>query len=475
VTPVSSCSVCGGQLPDGALFCPACGNVVLPKPAESEPESGPPAEPPFFPRFAVPPWATADWSLAVLAGFLFVVLLGAAGSLYGMVLAVTAHGLHGAGFGALAGPFLGIAAFGGDTVVSVHNGADGIFFSLSGGLVPTLLVAPAVLGAAVLRFALKRVTAGGPAAVRAFAVKFALVAGIGLGIAGAVAGTGPGETPISGGGFGLVADVGAGEAGFWAVLGLLGVGAFVLRRRGLRLLGAAVPEEWAHHRPRVWVRTALLGAAAYGGLAAVLGVGLVAAAAVNGNSVRERILAVEAAPALLGNVGVAGAAVAGGASVRAHGPLPSNIPGLPAPALQGHLSLLHFGFPPGPNAGTAPVFLFLALALAPLAVAGATRLALDRARPEGERDALRVGYTVTAGFALAAWFAAAAAPLDAAGGAFGPDTDLPIVRAVAARPSVGAVLALAVLWGLIGSLATAMAWVARHRPAPPAEGPLEAA
>jgi hypothetical protein len=84
-----------------------------------------------------------------------------------------------------------------------------------------------------------------------------------------------------------------------------------------------------------------------------------------------------------------------------------------------------------------------------LAVAGATRWALDRARPEGERDALRVGYTVTAGFALAAWFGATAAPLDAAGGAFGPDTDLPILRAAAARPSVGAVLALAVLWGLI--------------------------
>jgi hypothetical protein len=433
-----------------------------------EPESGPPVEAPFFPRFAIPSWATTDWSLAVLAGFLFVVLLAAAGALYGMVLAVTAHGLHGAGFGALAGPFLGIAAFGGDTAVSVHNGADGIFFSLSGGLVPTLLVAPAVIGAAVLRFALKRVTAGGPAAVRAFAVKFALVAGIGLGMAGAVAGTGPGETPISGGGFGFVADVGAGEAGFWAVLGLLGVGAFVLRRRGLRLLGPAVPEQWAHHPARVWVRTALIGAAAYAGLAAVLGVGLVAAAAVNGNSVRERILAVEAAPALLGNVGVAGAAIASGASVRAHGPLPSIVPGLPAPAVRGHLSLLHFGFPPGPNAGTAPVLLFLALALAPLAVAGATRWALDRARPEGERDALRVGYTVTAGFALAAWFGATAAPLDAAGGAFGPDTDLPILRAAAARPSVGAVLALAVLWGLIGSLATAMAWVARHRPARPA-------
>ena len=470
---MSLCPVCGGQLPNGARFCPVCGTAVVPQPG---PEPEPPVEPPIFPSFALPPWARADWPLAVLAAFLFVVLVAATGALYGMVLAVTAHGLHGAGFGALAGPFLGIAAFGGDTGVSVHNGADGLFFTLSGGLMPTLLIVPAVIGAAVLRFALKRLTAGGPAAVRAFAVKFALVGGVGLGIAGAVAGTGPGESPISGGGFGLVADVGAGEAGFWAVVGLLGVGAFVLRRRGLPLLGGAFPEHWANHRVLVRLRTALVGVAAYVALAATLGVGLAAAAAVNGNSGRERILAVEAAPALLGNVGVAGAAVATGASLRTHGPLRSAVPGLPVPAPQGHLSLLHFGFPPGPNAGTAPAFLFLALLLAPAAVAGATRWALERAGPVGEQEALRVGFAVTAGFALAAWFGAVAAPLAAAGGAYGPDTDLPIFRAAAGRPSVGAVLALAVLWGLIGSMATAMAWVARQRPSRPVgEGPPEPA
>lgn len=214
------------------------------------------------------------------------------------------------------------------------------------------------------------------------------------------------------------------------------------------------------------------GGLAWGALAVAAGVGLTVAGVVVADGTAERILAIEAAPAVVVNAGVAGAAVASGATVDTTASLidlPFNVD------RGGSLSLFHFDFPPNDDSGPAPVYLFPLLLLAPAAVAVTTWRALAASRPPGEQEALRVAFAVSGGFVVAAWFGSTLAPLAVSGGARGGDTQ--ILRSAVARPSVGGTVGLALVWALAASLAAALAWHNRTKasPEPPPEPPEPAA
>jgi hypothetical protein len=168
------------------------------------------------------------------------------------------------------------------------------------------------------------------------------------------------------------------------------------------------------------------------------------------------------------NAGVAGAAVASGASVDTT----AGLVDLPFSVGRGDrpLSLFHFDFPPDDDSGPAPLYVFPVLLLAPAAVAVTTWRALAASRPPGEQEAMRVAFAVSGGFIVAAWLGSILAPLAAAGGARGDDVE--ILRSAVARPSVGGTVGLALVWALSASLATALAWLNRQATSEPTPPPV---
>jgi len=474
---MSFCPGCGARLPELARFCPGCG---IPLGAAPPTEPGGPGSPPVAetPRppgppgplsVSAPPWLTADWTLAAVCAFAFLLAVFAAGALHGALMGFTALGGGGIGIGALTGAYLPFIALGGHTVAMVNNGEDALYLSGSALLV-TWLTIPVFVGRRVLRFGHARTR--GTAAAWAFVAKLALLLGVGFGVAGGLGGTADPERAFDEEGFRVFADVGAGEAGFWLVVLVLVLGAVSLRP-SLAAAGRDL-DAWRQVRSwgLTWGRVILWGGLAWAGVALAAGVGLTVAAVVAAGGTEERLLAVEAAPALLVNAGVAGAAVASGASVETTSALvdpPVNIE-----AVDGALSLFRFGFPPDEGSGPAPLYVFPVLLLAPAAVVLTTWRALQAARPPGEQEVLRVAFAISGGFVLAAWLGSVLAPLGHAGGARGGDTE--IVRVAGALPSVGGVVGLALVWALAASLVTALVWWRRAAavvapPAPPEAPP----
>jgi hypothetical protein len=142
----------------------------------------------------------------------------------------------------------------------------------------------------------------------------------------------------------------------------------------------------------------------------------------------------------------------------------------------GHLSLVHFGLPPGADAGAAPAWLFVVMLAAPGAVALTVWRRLDHLRPAQEQDALAVGAGTAAGFAAMAWLLAlvgrivllaAIAPPTVSGQSA---SALALLRGrgpgvgtfVTAQPNPVSVFFLALFWALAGGLAAAFLWASRH-------------
>lgn len=468
---MSFCPGCGARLPEQARFCPGCG-IPAGAPPPADPDGPAPAPTPPGPLgVSAPPWLTADWTLAAVCAFAFLLAVFAAGALHGALMGFTALGGGGIGLGAIAGAYIPFVALGGDTVAIVNNGGDSVYLSGSALLV-TWLAVPVFFGRRVLRFGHARTR--GTAAAWAFVAKLALLLGVGFGVAGGLAGTADPGRAFDDGGFRVAADVGAGEAGFWLVVLVLVLGAVSLRR-SLAPPGRDL-DAWRQVRSwgLTWGRVVLWGGLAWAGVALAAGVGLTVAAVVAADGTEERLLAVEAAPAVVVNAGVAGAAVASGASVDTTSAL-VNLP-VNIEDADGSLSLFRFGFPPDDESGPAPLYVFPVLLLAPVAVVLTTWRALQASSPPGEQEVLRVALAVTGGFVLAAWLGSVLAPLGNAGGARGGGTE--IVRVAGARPSVGGTVGLALVWALAASLATALAWwnrraaaAAEPSPSSPAPSP----
>ncbi|HZI36695.1 MAG TPA: zinc ribbon domain-containing protein [Acidimicrobiia bacterium] len=450
---MASCARCGGELPATARFCPACGRPV-------EPEVGPPAPLPVRPilaGFRLPAWVTSDWPLVGLGVVLMLALLFGTSALVGLVAAAAVAGDIGAApCGAAVGAHLAFAAFGARIFAGCgveHGSALAIGFLP----LPWALIGGVAVEAA-RRFAWRRLPDDRTRRV-AYAGKLALAFGVALGIiAGLVA---RGDPVRRGSGF--ASSLNGGEVWFYSSV-LIWFWAWVgLRRHGLGILPAvqrsARPERLG--RVRRLGRGAAEGVVTFGLLAGGLAVVGLLFALVVADGPRSRIGLVFGFPV----VGFSfGAGLVDGAMGAALG------------GLGGHTSLTRFGLPAGRGAGAGPAWLFIALMLAPAAVAVTTWRRLERERPAEEQGALAIGALIGVGFAAAAWLAALlgrivllASATRATGGWFtGPPEGLrftdggTVGTIVALRPNPAAVLGLGLLWGLAGGLGTAFLWASRH-------------
>ena len=443
------CSRCGGELPAAARFCPTCGRPV-------DPEMGPPVPPdapPIWSGFRLPGWLTSDWPLVGLGVTVMLVLLFAVAALYGMVAGVAASGnLSAAPYGAALGSHLAFAAFGARTAVSfgVRNGSA---LSLQFLPLPWAIVGGFAMRAA-LRFARPRLPDERRRRV-GYAVKLALAGGVALGVLAGLL------DQRSQAGAGYRSELNGGEVWFYATVLLLVWGAIWLHREGYRLL-PALPADL-----RPMAGPAREGATAFVVMAAAFAfAGLVfGLVVVDRNGAQVGLLF--GVPVLGLSFGAAMADFAMGAALGL-----GSLFGQPI----GHVSLAHFGLPPAPDAGAAPVWLFVVLLAAPAAVGAIVWRRLERQRPTQEQEALGVGAATAAGFAAAAWlFAlvgritvlAAIAPPNSRGQAANA---LALLRGrgggigtlVAAQPNPVSVAFLALLWGLAGGLGAAFIWASRH-------------
>jgi hypothetical protein len=442
-----SCPRCGAELPATARFCPACGRPV-------EPEVGPQPPPPtrsIWADLTLPDWARSDWALVGLGVVRLLLVLFAASALVGLVAAVAVAGSFAAApCGAAVGSHLTFAAFGARTAARC-GGEHGAVLATGFLPLPWALMA-GVATEAALRFGWRRMPEDRVRRI-AYAGKLALACGVALGVvAGLVA---RGEPDILGSGF--ASSLNGGEVWFYCSV-LTWFWAWVgLRRRGLVVFPSAHRLEAGPLRKLG--APAGEGAVVFATLAAGLAVvGLVFALAVaDGGS--ERV-------GLLFGFPVAGLSFGAVLVDAAMGAALSGV--------SGHTSLVHFGLPAGPDAGAAPGWLFVAVALVPAAVAAAVWRRLERARPVDEQGALAVGAATALGFAVTAWLASLLSRVVLLSAVTGPRpgptlTPLPaptgrirIGTLIALRPNPAAVLGLALLWCLAGGLGAAFLWASRH-------------
>ena len=458
---MASCARCGSELPAAARFCPTCGRPV-------DPEVGPPAPPdapPIWSGYRPPGWLTADWALVGLGVVVMLGLLFAVAALYGAVAGVaTAGSLRAAPYGAALGSHLAFAAFGARAAVSFGT-ENGSALGLQFLPLPWAVVGGLAMRAA-LRFARPRLPDDRRRRI-GYSVKLTVAGGVALGILAGLLDQGSEAGP------GYRSELNGGEVWFYATVLLLLWSWFWLQRDGYRL-GPSLP---AGYRPLA--RQAKEGAIAFLVVSAAFAfVGLVfALVAVDRNGAQVALLF--GVPVVGLSFGAAMADFAMGAALGL-----GSLFGQPV----GHLSLVHFGLPPAPDAGAAPVWLFVVLLVAPAAVATIVWRHLDRLRPTQEQDALAVGAAVAVGFAGAAWLLALVGRIFVLAAIAPPGESahaLALLRGrgsgigtlVAAQPNPVSVLFLALLWGLAGGLGAAFLWASRHqarwqvgagsRPAPP--------
>ena len=404
----------------------------------------PTAEQSPAPPSATPPppsWARGEWPLVGLATVLVVGGVAVASALYGAVLALAATGRASAiGPGAGLGSFLSFSWLGAAVRAST-TGAERVLAFETRYLPLAGVLLPAAVTWAVLRYCRPRLRR--PESALAFVVKVTAAVALVVAVLARATSTGSAEQ-------GLASRVDAGPAALFALLVVGLTGAAVLARHGALAGGPeAVPV----------LATAVLAGVRAWALAVVFTTALVLTAGVAAaDSGAERALLLLGFPLVGVNLGVQGVSVAMGAAVGLEAAGPAEVGGI-APPGAGHVSLLHFGFPPKPGAGAAPVAAFGLLALAPALVAWSLGRELGRRPPEEEQDALAAGFAAAGGFAGAAlagavasriWLMAAASDLTRPGGM------------LVARPSVGGTLGLALVWGLLGGLGAALV-VARRR------------
>jgi hypothetical protein len=476
---VIACVACGASNDAANRFCEACGAVIAAAPASTPAgPAGPPAasaaEPaggyaatqgapraPGAPGAAtrqepavdLPAWLLSDWVLVGVTLLAVVAAVTAVGVVFGALFAlVTTSSVSAIPRGALSGVYVGYSLWGvksavgsGDDTLIVFGSA---FLPIPGVAVPIAAVAWAS------RFAARRIAADAANSI-AFVVKLSLVLGIVYSIAAALLSSGSDEI-LAGEGEGLsstdfAADVSAGNAFLYPLL-IAGVVSLVVmwRHRGFRLgggFGRVLRALWDGAR---------LALPAYGGAVVVLGaVGTVVAVAI-ADTGAERLALIVSAPLILVNTGVALATGAMGASVafeRASFEAPS-----------GYVSLFHFGLPAGPDAGAAPPYLFVVLAVAPIAVGWSVVRALDASRPRDEQQTLGVALEATLAFAVVAWLGALAGRVNVGGFSVRDvftDAD-GIGGVLVLRPSAGAALGLGFAWALLGAFAAAFWWGSAH-------------
>ncbi len=377
----------------------------------------------------VPSWLGSDWPLVGLSVIILLALVFGISALYGgLTTVVVTSGFDALVDGVTAGAYLAFSTFGIETSAFTSNGNVAIGSQF---LPLPALALPVGATAFALRFAWSRLGSD-RVAVLAFCAKLAVTAGIVMAILASVLSVG-GDT----GGSGLRAEVSGGEAWLY-VTAIVAITALAYAH----LRGLSVFRKSPKPQLRQLASVALDGARAYalvvGGMAAVA---LVAAIVVVDDG-SERLGVILSVPFVGITTGVLGAAFAMGAAI-----------GLGS----GHVSLLHFGFPPTFDAGAAPIPFFVLLVLAPAAIAWITLRRLEAERPASEQEVLRVAFVIGIAFAVTAWFTTLVSQVALGAYAAGDDGDGTGVSLLA-RPSVAGVLGLGLLWGLAGALGSSFLW-----------------
>jgi hypothetical protein len=413
----------------------------------------PPAAPPIWSGLRLPEWLTSDWPLVGLGVTVMLAVLFAVSALFGAVAGVATSGKFGAaGNGAAVGSHLAFAAFGAKTAVSFGR-ENGSALALQFLPLPWAVVGGLAMGAA-LRFARPRLPDERKRRI-GYAAKLAAAGGVALGVIAGVL------DQRSRPGAGFSSRLNGGEVWFYATVLLLLWGWLWLHRQGYRI----GPQLAAAYRPLA--RRAREGALAFLAVSVAFAfVGLVfSLVVVDRNGAQVAVLF--GVPVVGLSFGAAMADFAMGAALGLGSLFAQPI---------GHLSLAHFGLPPGPDAGAAPVWLFAILLVAPLSVAGVVWRHLERLRPAQEQDALAVGAATAVGFAGAAWLmalvgrVALVAAIAPPGDSGDLDTALGLLQGrgsgigtlISVQPNPVTVLFLALVWGLAGGLGAAFLWASRH-------------
>ena len=484
---MSYCDACGTPRREGQRFCTGCGKSLedgggevrspyaeptpagpeeaTPTPAPTFPASGQPtaefpapaggaagappgAPPPRGAGVAMPSWLVTDWPVVGICVLLIAFATLVVSAVYGAVVALAASGGDAVVSGAITGAYLAFSAFGAasgafrateDSIVQVATS----FLPLPWVLVP-VIAAWVALGFGYPRVATQR------AARLAFVAKVAVVFGVLAGIMASVLSLGEFESESGSGD--LVSRVSAGSVAFYAmlILGLTGL-VYLVRRGDLRSLNTRLSQLAA--------RTAVLmeGAKAFALVVVVMAAVALVAALVVADSMTERLVVLLAIPFLVVNVGIAGAALAMGGSVGL-GEAPPEDSEFVTGVITDHVSLLHWGFPPGGDPGSAPPYLYVLLALAPAAAGWMAYRWLQRRPASTEQDLWSVGFLVALGFALASFVGALFGRILLS--AFTDDFERGGI--LFARPSVAAALGLGLLWGIVGGLGGALLWGRRQ-------------
>ena len=477
---MSYCDTCGSSRREGQRFCTGCGKsfeeadearntvgqppagpeVATPTPAAAPPASaqptaefaapasgavgGPPGPRQGGAASALPSWVVADWPVVGICVLLIALATVVVSVVYGAVVALAASGGDAVVSGAIAGAYVAFSAFG--AASGAFRGTEDSIVQFATAFLPLPWVLVPVLAMWVaLGFGYPRVAPQRPARL-AFVAKVAVVFGVLAGIMASVLSLGDfGAEPDAGE---LVSKVSAGSAAFYAILilGLTGL-VYLLRRGDLRSLDTRLSQLAAK------TRVLLEGAKAFALLVTVMAAITLVAALIAADSMAERLVVLLAIPFLVVNVGIAGAVLAMGGSVGL-GEAPGEDSEFVAGVITDHLSLFHWGFPPGIDPGSAPPYLLVLLALAPLAAGWMAYRWLQRRPATTENDLWSVGFLVALGFALASLVAALFGRILLSG--FTDDFDRGGI--LFARPSVAAALGLGLLWGIVGGLGGALFW-----------------
>ena len=448
------------------LAAPAPPTAPRPEPpGEPEPGLVPVSSSGWLRTVPVPGWLTRDWHLVGLAAAVAVGVLVLSSLLYGLVLGLVATGrASGASSGAAGGLWLGFVALGAPTRVGLA-GPGGTTLGFAARYLPLgLVLLPGVATWIGLRAVWSRL---GPerADRAAFVAKLAVAFGLLIGVLARLASFG---RPAPGAPGGRGASVAAGPAALYAGLVVAATGALFLGRLGRGR--TTRPVSWARG---VALPAALAGARAWALLAAITGLLALGAGTGAADSGTERILFLLATPLLGVNLAAQAATVALGGSVGLAPAMPqTRFPFSLGPGFTDHLSLFHIGFPPGPDAGAAPLPAFLVLALAPALVAWSVLLYLRSGPGPSRTNVPAVVAGAALGFAAAAWLGAVASGISVAAVA----DHLPRPRGLlVSRAGAGGAFGLGLLWGALGAAAAALAWIrgSGRRPGPPAPAAAE--
>lgn len=422
------CQQCGAEVPAGARFCPSC---AAPAAAPPAPAAVPPASATAATTTATaaPAWLAADWVVAVVSAFVLLGICLAVALPYGVLLALAASADAGSILsGLVTGAFLPFIMFGVETVAARADGDTTVI--LAARFLPLLFLAvPVAATWFALRFALRRVPPSTDPTVRvALVVKIALIVCV---VAAVMAGLLSIGDEGDFGGRNFFSNVSVGGAIFYPLLIIVPAGLAYLWRHGIR--------PWAGQLRRVtdnlWARNAAWGAAAFVAMAAAMGVLALVADIITADDGKDRVSQIVRVPIDGLNEGVAGAVFAmGGAVAR----------------LASHTSLLHWGSYDSPGDGSAPVPLFLLLALAPALVGWVTYRRLEQQRPTDEQTVLSIATAIVGGFVVTAWLLSFLGRIERL------SVD-PIVQ-----PSPRGAFGLGLLWAAVGAAGAAFLWSKRR-------------